>query len=466
MFDQESGLHAPDVIASPVDARNAIGGLYGGGEIIEDARLCVKVFKPVPAGEDAVLVVELMVDLGVDAIAVEGVGGRAEEVVDVAAAVSTLIGQRIVFEGVDGNRAQETGGDDVASERVADIAGGAGRAGWVKSRGARVEDLYEAAVLECGLGEVACALELCRYGAGEGADAALSEAFVGGKKEGPVFAIVDFGDDDRATDCAAELVATEGSAGLASAVGIEAIGVEHGVAQEVVERAVQGVGAAAHGEADHAAARAAEFRSIRRSIDLEFLDGVDLRHGRDLVVVSACVGCAVDENLVSGTTAAIDAEVISCGLRCGIDACVEPAGDAWGKCEEQHGVADVERNGLEELILYDGAAVGILHIQKRGSSFYGDGLFDLPGVELQCHGALLAYFEDQFIHFGIAKARGASSELILARSNRREEKDALAICGSRYGEVGGEIAHSNFGFGNGGTGGVQDGAGDDCILSE
>ena len=126
LLEDGAGADGPSVIADPVNAGDAVRRFNGGRVVAEHERLGVDVLEPVVAGEEAVFGRDLVIDSGVDTVAVERIGSRDEIVIDVALAESGLggigvIGQHRLCDGVD-----ESGRDDVAGEGATDVAGCAG----------------------------------------------------------------------------------------------------------------------------------------------------------------------------------------------------------------------------------------------------------------------------------------------------------------------------------------------------
>ncbi len=176
--------------------------------------------------------------------------------------------------------------------------------------------------------------------------------------------------DDGAAEVHAELVAVEGGlaegngcAGVADGEGLEeAGGVEVGVADELVEEAVEAVGSALRGDVNGGTGGAAVLGALVVGHDLELGDRVG-RDGDDLVVeslVTLAVGVVVEtveQEVVEHAALAVD--VVCAGADEGVDGAGD--GGGWGLAragDDAHVVGIVagdERHG-RGLIVADGLA--------------------------------------------------------------------------------------------------------------
>ena len=226
-------------------------------------------------------VVDLAVHLDVELVAV-GLGER--ELLEVVGAAG---GDRLrqVVEDFLGER-----GDGCLRNR---------RVGGIDDAGLRVDD---------GDGQDASAV--VERGQGREGPAALevAEAFIVAEEEDAVL-------DHRAADVAAELVLLERGLQECGRAGSEGVadGVEIGVPKEVVRRAVQLVGARAHGDVDGGTAAAAVFSAVVVGDDLELGDGIrgGLRHLVRETLVAGAVGVvvhAVQQVVVVGAAEAVHIE--------------------------------------------------------------------------------------------------------------------------------------------------------------
>ena len=187
--------------------------------------------------------------------------------------------------------------------------------------------------------------------------------------------------DDRAAEVDAVLVAIEGrllegsgDAGAADGQRLEeAGGVEVGVADELVDRGVEVVGAAVRCDVDGGAGGAAILRALVVGYDLELRDGVG-RNGDDLVVealVALAIGVvvqAVEQEVVEHAALAVDV------IRSGADQTVDGAGRGGGR--------RLARSG------HQAQQVGVVagDQRKRLALIIGDGLAAFAGLRLKLQG--------------------------------------------------------------------------------
>src|SRR5262249_53132461 len=150
-------------------------------------------------------------------------------------------------------RAEPVRRNDVAGERIANEA----RATGIRPRGRRVIDQKLLVLAVDEVGEVP--LEHFRRGhAGDVARAAgtIAEAFIRGEEEGAIAAVIQLWNPHRPAERAAEIVLAVDAFGRRE----EAARIDVVVADEVVRRAVNLVGAGFRSEADDSAARLPVFR--------------------------------------------------------------------------------------------------------------------------------------------------------------------------------------------------------------
>ena len=167
-----------------------------------------------------------------------------------------------------GGGGEAIGGDLVRGVRVADVA----RAGGIGAGGGRIVDRDLAVGLVDPVSEVAAV----HFGGGNGEDDIvgaypIAEAFVGDKEKGFVATVVELRDANGSGKSTAEVVlAVDGAAG-----GEEAARVHGVVAKEVIDGAVNVVGAGLGGEAHDAAASLAVLGLEAVRIDRKFGESFD-----------------------------------------------------------------------------------------------------------------------------------------------------------------------------------------------
>jgi len=115
---------------------------------------------------------------------------------------------------------------------------------------------------------------------------------------------------------------------------------------------------------DHAPARTAKLRIVRIRVYLEFLDSVDLRNRRHLVVVRAGISRPIQQNLVRVTPRAVDMKVRSSRFTRRVVARINrPRNYPGNQSQQQQRIAGIERNTQNELILHHRPAIGLFRLQ-------------------------------------------------------------------------------------------------------
>jgi hypothetical protein len=248
-----------------------------------------------------------------------------------------------------GDRVLAIGGDDIAGER-----GTGGRAVDGGDGVGIVEGLRD-------FGKVAGA----HFSGGDGEGIILAVAFAGafkaGEPEGLVTAVVELGEPYGATEGEAVGVGAEGGEFAALAAGKVQVGVERGVAEEVVGGAVDGVGAGLDHHVGDAAAGATVFGRERAHLEFELGDGVDGRNPLgdvDAAVHVDGVGGTVDEDVCGCDGGAVGGEedvgdgVVGAGIFA-----VSVVHDARCEGEHEEGTAALEGEVIADLGA-DGGAEG------------------------------------------------------------------------------------------------------------
>ena len=274
----------------------------------------------------------------------------------------------------DGGRGagEAVGGDLVTGEDIADAAG----AGGVGPGGGGVVDGDQAVGLIDPVAEVAAVHLRGRHGQDDivGANT-IAESFVGDKEEGLVAAVIEFRNADRAGERPAEVVlAVDGAAG-----GEETASVHGIVAEEVVNGAVDVVGAGLGGEGHDAAARLAIFGFEAVGIDGklgETFDGGGIEGGFGGVAGAVGAdGVAVEGRVPCRRLAAAEREALAVAAR-------------FGRHGDQikgaaHGAGDNERQFIDEFVLHLGADFGRVGLDGRGIADHLNLFGDLTELQLQ-----------------------------------------------------------------------------------
>ena len=415
---------------------------FGDGEIAgEEGGGSVDVIAPGEAAEDALVVVEVVVDATVDLILIEAPGAGVDVVVDVGDGVGDRVGLGVILDDIAGDGVDHGLRNDVAGELIANEAGalGAGREG--------IKDADEGAVGDAGVTEVTLALQVGGHGEDGIGEGALAEAFVAAEEEGLVL-------DDGAIDHGAELVAFEAAEGDAGAVAEEIVGVEFRVPEELEKAAMKAVGAGFVDHVDHAAIAAAEFGGVVRAHHLEFGDGFDGREGgvaREAVDGRVGGADAIHEDVEHGIAGAVDAEAGAVG---GADA----AGDAGGEIEQGVDVAGIEREFDDALVVNDLAEDRVHCFEKGGISGDFHRFGDAADFEADVHTSLLADGKLNAAAEEMLKSGGSDFDLIFAADEFIEGEVAVFIRGDRSRPSGGGIIDADFGAGDDAAAGIGDGS--------
>ena len=252
--------------------------------------------------------------------------------------------QRVAREQGTRHRIDATRGDRAARKRRAHAA---------DRRRRIVDDRHTPAD---GLGEDPLPLQGGRHRGNHRAADRLALALIVGKEERAVF-------PDRATEYGTELIAAVRR--LHRIGGREDVArIERFVAQKLEAGAVHVIGARLRRQVDDATVEAAEFSRRTVRLDLEFLNGVDVREERHLPRLRLQHRDAVDEILVGAGTAAVDARQRR--VRRQRHARHEP-----GQRDE---VSAVQRQRRDRLVLYDLPEAGRGAAQQRGVTDHRDGV--------------------------------------------------------------------------------------------
>src|SRR5262249_55323889 len=120
-----------------------------------------------------------------------------------------------------------------------------------------------------------------------------AEPFVIAEEEYFVAAIENFRDDYRTASRKAELVLAKFALGNAAGIFEEISGVQLVIAEEFPSGAMEAVGAGLDRGVEHRGTRASEFGAEVRSLNLEFLNGVDRRKHDEIGSVQEVHGVGV-----------------------------------------------------------------------------------------------------------------------------------------------------------------------------
>jgi hypothetical protein len=306
-----------------------------------------------------------------------------------------------------------------------------------------------------GSGEDTVAGVVVGDGGDDGAAEAIAEAFVGKEEEVLVLA-------DGAAEAAAELVALEfGAAGGVK----EVAGVEVVVAVEVVEAAVELVGAGLGERVDLSAGVAAELGGVVVHFDAKLANGLDAESGAGgrtgRAVGEVVLRGAIDEIDVGTGILAVDAHAEAVGNHGA--AIAMRKGDDAGLEESEIGIVatvegQVAHGGFRDEI----AEIGGFGVYLRLRGDDGDLLFDGADGEFEVKaGGFVDSEFDPLLHEG-AEAAGRGPDLYGAGMKGGKEVDALAVGDDLANQTAIEFSDGDFRAGNAGAGGIANGAGERC----
>ena len=225
------------------------------------------------------------------------------------------------------------------------------------------------------------------------------------------------------------------------------------MAEEVVRRAVEPVGARFGHHVHDRAARLPELGREEIRLHLEFLNRID--RGRVLQVGDAGVlldrhdGHAVEQDVRRGIPRAVRDEV-------GVRIPGPPAGsdDARREVGEGHRIAPEVGQRDERLVVDDLAQVrdGRVHARRRGADL--DALVHLADVQSRVDGGLLLDGEREPAARELLEAVSLDRQHVLARLQRRNAEPAFAVGRRRMTRASVGIGDGDRGVRNGGAGRV------------
>lgn len=229
----------------------------------------------------------------------------------------------------------------------------------------------------------------------------------------------------------------------------ELVGVEGVVAQVFIERAMEGVGAGAGTDIQHAATEASPLGGEVVALHLELLGGLNGGNSGDLVEEAGGGGYAIDLDLVALGAATVDGEV---GVPGGVDGDVAElasggAGteNAGSELDEAKGAASVKRNVLDLGVVDELAERGGLGIQQRGlrRDFHalGDGT-DLEGEVERCG---LVDDKAKVVALLGAKARLGDVDLVVTGRQSAKGIEALLIGDGAPNDLSGDVGRDHIG---------------------
>ena len=242
--------------------------------------------------------------------------------------------------------------------------------------------------------------------------------------------------------------------GSAGAVRKPVVGIQLGIAHEVIARAVQAVGAGAGDHVDDGAAGLAVFGGEEIRLHFELLHHVD--GGGELEVRDAGVlfdggnGGAVDQDVGGGVARAVGTEV---GVV--ITTAAAGADDAGGEVGQAHRVPGEVRE-LEDVFVVDHLTkVGDGGVDEGRGALHLDGGGNIADLQLSIEGALFLDGDAKGTARILLKAGGFDDEGVVSGGQGRNDVTAGSV-GDRA-ERGSAVAvgHQDFGAADGGTGFVR-----------
>jgi hypothetical protein len=423
------------------------------------------------AEEHHVLIGEAVVEAdGADAL----IRRRGDEG-DVIVGESERIRGDRVGHGVEGHdasrqRINPVRGNDVAGERIADVARPVG----VRTSGGGVVEGDQPPLPVAQIAEVAGAEIGMGYGTEAGGTrGAPQPLFITGEEEGTVAAVVELGQVNGSAHGTAELVVAQHLLDAARArVGLGGEGVtriEGVVAQELVSGSVNLVAAHLGHHVDDTAGSLAELSLEGAGFHAELLHRIGHRHHRDLVVYRRGIHAAVQEELVPISRTAVDAHlgevlVADFGEPVGV---IEAGLDASHDLHQVEHVASVQGEFFDALALDSGAEHGVLGADAGDLCGDGHTFGDVADVHLDVDAEALSDFEVDAGLQGGFEAREGSLERVEPDGELRDDIGAVGIALAAVGEIGGDVGGGDSdaghacalwignGAGEGGEGGLR-----------
>ena len=261
--------------------------------------------------------------------------------------------------------------------------------------------------------------------------------------------------DDGAADDAAELIALQ-----RVAVGGEIVlGVEVVVAEEVEDRAVEGIGSGARDDVDDRAGMEAVLRGEAGGLHAEFLNGIGEWERQVHVGERVGVVGAVHQVLGLGALAAGDGERDFAGIVLGADVVARGRGGGGaGKQNQVRRLPAVEGN-VDHALRVDDLRYGlILGLHHGGRGVHLDGLGGSAHFEADVNAQVVADLDDDAgLHEGL-KSLLADAELIRSHGKVGKAVSAVGSAGDGALQSGVGLGGFDLGAGDDSSIGVGDGA--------
>ena len=151
-------------------------------------------------------------------------------------------------------------------------------------------------------------------------------------------------------------------------VGVKAVSIEILVAIELEDGSMQTISTRVKSVTYQAAAGAAELRRIRIGIDAELLNRLDSGNTCILVVISSCIGRAIDQDIRRRGLGSINTKRIGATFTSGVLAreAIVALCHAGREVDELQRIPNIKRNALDKGGFDIEAAISILRAQFRG----------------------------------------------------------------------------------------------------
>ena len=243
----------------------------------------------------------------------------------------------------------------------------------------------------------------------------MIEAFPGTEEKSPAAA-------QWSAERCAKLIPVQWILRTSEFIGEEVRRIQHSVAKELEDRAVESVASASGDDVDLRAGAPAEFRLDAAGLDRELLYSVgDAEKVQRLVGLCVGIADAVQQVNIRLRTHSIDAEART--LRTGWRS--DAARNEHRKIEK---LAPIQRNGGDHMARHGPFASCRVAIDARGRGFHVDDLADGTDLEMDIHAGNLIHLDGGSGCLHGSKTIRPDFDLISTRLHRGEEELACGVC--------------------------------------
>lgn len=278
--------------------------------------------------------------------------------------------------------------------------------------------------------------------------------FVASEEESSITAVIETGETYRATDCTAVLVIAKNlfdTAGTGVRLSSESVaGVEGIVAEKLVERTMEAVGAHLGNDVDDAACGLTIFSLESVGFNAEFFDRIGHGDDSDLVMNRGCIDAAIEEKLIAIGWAAVDADLreILIGDLGKAVRCVKAGLDAGDDLYQVEDVTAIERE-LFNAFAFDGSAKrGVFSLDAGNFGGDVDRFCNGTDVQLDIDAKTLGDFEIDVGLFVGFEAGGSGIKQVAADGKLADVVGAVLRTDAGVFKVGGAQGDLDLGAGD------------------